>query len=86
MLHQQGPILDARWPASDPELAREDTVQVVVQINGKLRDRLTVPKGLPREQLSARARETERIRALLAGKTIRKAIEVPDKLVNFVVR
>lgn len=85
-LGQEGPVLDVSWPTSDPDLAREDIVQVVVQINGKLRDRLTVPKGLPREELSARARETEKIRALLAGKTVRKAIEVPDKLVNFVVR
>ena len=85
MLRQEGPVLDVRWPVYNPDLAREDSVQIVVQINGRLRDRLTVPKGLPKEQLSARARETERIRALLAGKTVRKAIEVPDRLVNFVV-
>ena len=86
MLGWEGPILDVSWPKSDPELAREDEVQVVVQINGKLRDRLTVPKGLSTDELSTRARETDKIRALLAGKTVRKAIEVPDKLVNFVVR
>ena len=85
MLGREGPVLDVRWPDCDPDLAREDSVQIVVQINGKLRDRLRVPKGLPKEQLSARARETERIRALLAGKTVRKSIEVPDRLVNFVV-
>ncbi len=84
MLGQRGPVLEVRWPASDPALAQEDQVQVVVQINGKLRDRLTVPKGLPREQLSKRARETERIRALLDGKTVRRVIEIPDRLVNFV--
>ena len=84
MLHQEGPLLDVRWPAANPELAREDNVQVVVQVNGKLRDRLTVPKGLPREQLSERAGGTERIRALLQDKTVHKVIAVPDKLVNFV--
>ena len=83
-LGQQGPVLDVRWPTFDPALAREDRVQVVVQINGKLRDRLTVPKGLPKEQLSMRARETKRIRALLEGKTVRRVIEIPDRLVNFV--
>ena len=83
-LGQQGPVLAVRWPAFDPSLAREDQVQVVVQINGKLRDRLTVPKGLPKEQLSKRARETKRIRALLEGKTVRRVIEIPDRLVNFV--
>ena len=85
LLGQPAPVLDARWPAVDEALAAEDSVEVVVQVNGKLRDRLSVPKGLPREQLSERARELERIRALLQGKTVRKVIEVPDRLVNFVV-
>ena len=83
-LHQDGSVLEARWPQADPELARDETVHVVVQVNGKVRDRLTVPKGLPRNELSDRARGTEKISALLEGKTIRKVIEVPDKLVNFV--
>ena len=77
MLGREGPVLDVRWPVCDPDLAREDSVQIVVQINGKLRDRLRVPKGLPKEQLSARARETERIRALLAGKTVRNVDRGP---------
>ncbi len=84
-LGQPAPVLDARWPAFDAALATEDSVQVVVQVNGKLRDRLQVPKGLPREQLSERARELDRIRSLLQGKTVRKVIEIPDRLVNFVV-
>ena len=84
MLHQEGPILDVKWPAADPALAWDDSVEVVVQINGKLRGRLTVPKGLPREELSQRAREADRVRTLIAGKTIRKVIAVPDRLVNFV--
>ncbi|MYC67805.1 MAG: leucine--tRNA ligase [Acidobacteriia bacterium] len=84
-LGQAAPVLDARWPSVDETLAAEDSVQVVVQVNGKLRDRLSVPKGLPKEQLSERARELERIRTMLHGKTVRKVIEVPDRLVNFVV-
>ena len=79
-----GPLLNASWPRFDAELARDESVQVVVQVNGKLRDRLTVPRGLPRAELSARARKTERISALLAGKTVHRVIEVPDRLVNFV--
>ena len=86
MLGQGGPVLETRWPTSNPALAQEDRVQVVVQINGKLRDRLTVPKGLPKEQLSKLARETERIRRLLDGKTVGRVIEIPDKLVNFVAK
>ena len=84
VLGREGPILDVPWPQSDEGLAREDSVQIVVQINGRLRDRLTVPKGLPKNELSERARETARIRSLLEGKTVRKVIEVPDRLVNFV--
>ena len=84
-LGQAAPVLDARWPSVDEALAAEENVQVVVQVNGKLRDRLSVPKGLPKEQLSERARELERISSLLQGKTVRKVIEVPDRLVNFVV-
>ena len=84
-LGQAAPVLDAGWPAFDAALAAEDTVLVVIQVNGKLRDRLQVPKGLPAQQLSERARDLERIRALLEGKTVRKVIEVPDRLVNFVV-
>ena len=84
-LGQTAPVLDAQWPSVDEALAAEDNVQVVVQVNGKLRDRLSVPKGLPKEQLSERARELERISSLLQGKTVRKVIEVPDRLVNFVV-
>ncbi len=86
MIGQQGPLIESAWPKSDPELARDESVQVVIQINGKLRDRLAVPKGLPKDQLSALARETEKIRSLLHGKTVRKVIEVPDRLVNFVAR
>ncbi len=84
VLGGHGPLLAATWPIADPELARENSVQVAIQINGKLRHRLTVPKGLPKRELSARARKTERIGALLAGKTVRRVIEIPDRLVNFV--
>ncbi len=84
-LGQEGSVANAPWPQADAELAREDNVQVVVQINGKLRQRLTVPKGLPCEELSKRARENNRVSELLEGRTVRKVIEIPDRLVNFVV-
>ena len=86
MLGQDGPVLDVRWPTSDPTLAREDAVQIVIQINGKLRDRMMAPKGLSKAELSKRARNTERIRALLDGKQVLKVIEIPDRLVNFVAK
>jgi leucyl-tRNA synthetase len=73
------------WPTWDPELAADETVAVVVQVNGKVREHLSVPPGLPREELEAKALATEKVQAALAGKPARKVIVVPDKLVNVVV-
>ena len=84
MLGQESPVLNQSWPKFNPALAHEDSVQVVIQINGKLRDKFTVPKGLPAEELGQRARKVERIGILLENKTIRKVVTVPDRLVNFV--
>jgi leucyl-tRNA synthetase len=72
------------WPASNPELAAEDEVTVVVQINGKLRDKLTMPADADKDALEAAARNSEKIVADLAGLTVRKVIVVPGKLVNIV--
>jgi len=73
------------WPGADPALLERDTFVLVVQVNGKVRDRLEVPAGLPEDELLARVRELPRVRAHLDGKEIRKEIVVPGKLVNLVV-
>jgi leucyl-tRNA synthetase len=73
------------WPEADPALLARETVEVVLQVNGKLRDRLQVPASISEEELVARARESERVRAYLNGGEPRKTIVVPGKLVNFVV-
>jgi leucyl-tRNA synthetase len=73
------------WPTWDPELASDDTVEVVIQVNGKLRERLNLAPGLSREELEAQALATEKVQSALAGKPPRKVIVVPDKLVNVVV-
>jgi len=73
------------WPAADPALLERETFVLVVQVNGKVRDRLEVPVGLPEAELLARVRELPRVRAHLDGKEIRKEIVVPGKLVNLVV-
>ena len=70
----------------DPELAKEDEAEIVVQVNGKLRARVSAPFGTPKEALETRARADEKVQALLDGKQLVKVIVVPDKLVNFVVR
>jgi leucyl-tRNA synthetase len=73
------------WPRYDPALAREDVIEVPVQVNGKLRSKLTVPADIDEAALKAAALADERIRELTEGKQVRKVIVVPRKLVNIVV-
>jgi leucyl-tRNA synthetase len=73
------------WPVADPALLEEDTFELVVQVNGKVRDRLQVPSDLPEEELVARAKESPKVQAQLNGAEIRQTIVVPRKLVNLVV-
>jgi leucyl-tRNA synthetase len=79
-----GLIADAEWPQADPALLVEDEVTIAVQVNGKLRDTLTVAKGLPREAVEELALASEKIVRVLEGKVPRKVIVVPDRLVNIV--
>jgi leucyl-tRNA synthetase len=74
------------WPQFDPALAKEDTVEVPVQINGKLRSKITVATGAAKAELEAAARADEKVRDLLNGKEIVKVIVVPGRLVNFVIK
>ena len=71
------------WPVADAALVAAETVEVVVQVNGKLRDRLQVPAGMPESELVALALASERVRAHVDGEP-RKTIVVPDRLVNLV--
>lgn len=81
---QDGLIADAAWPVVDESLLVEDEVTVAVQVNGKLRDTLTVAKGLPKDQLEATALASDKIVRALDGATPKKVIVVPDRLVNIV--
>jgi leucyl-tRNA synthetase len=74
------------WPTHDESLLVENEVEIVLQINGKLRDKMVVPKDATGEQLEAAARTHEKFAAQLAGKEVVKVIAVPGKLVNFVVK
>jgi len=74
------------WPTHDESLLVENEVEIVLQINGKVRDKLVMTKDATREQLEAAARAQEKFAAQLAGKEIVKVIAVPGKLVNFVIR
>jgi leucyl-tRNA synthetase len=73
------------WPTHDESLLVENEVEIVLQINGKVRDKMVVAKDIPREQLESAARAHEKFAAQLVGKEVIKVIAVPGKLVNFVV-
>ncbi|HED11168.1 MAG TPA: leucine--tRNA ligase [Caldithrix abyssi] len=72
------------WPQYNPQLLEVDEVEWVIQINGKIREKIKASKKIPRETMEQMARQQGRIPSLLAGKTIRKIIVVPGKLVNIV--
>jgi leucyl-tRNA synthetase len=85
MLGHEGGLARAGWPAYNEELAREEMVEVVVQVNGRVRARLECEAGLPEDVLISRAKSDPRVSHWLDGKPLRKTIVVPDKLVNLVV-
>ncbi|HYI73691.1 MAG TPA: leucine--tRNA ligase [Gaiellaceae bacterium] len=76
-------LWEAPWPVADPTLLEVDRVEVVVQVNGKIRDRLQVSPGVDEAELVALARASERVGEYLNGEPARTVV-VPDKLVNFV--
>jgi leucyl-tRNA synthetase len=77
-------VWDEPWPTYDESKLQRDTIELVVQVNGKVRDRIQVPAGLSEDELVARARASEKVQAHLNGEE-RRVIVVPDKLVNLVV-
>jgi leucyl-tRNA synthetase len=81
-----GRVWEQPWPEADPALLTSDTVTLVVQVNGKLRDRIEAPAEAPKEELLRLARESEKVARHLDGQQIVKEIVVPGKLVNLVVR
>ncbi len=83
-LGETGLVANAAWPEANPALLIDDEVTIAIQINGKLRDTLTAPKGAPREEIEAMALGSARIIQLLEGKPPKKVIVVPDRLVNLV--
>jgi leucyl-tRNA synthetase len=85
-LGEEGVILRAAWPVSDPGLAKEDELEIPVQINGKLVTVLRVPADADSTAIQAAALADEKVQSRTAAKTVAKVIVVPGKLVNLVVR
>ena len=78
------PIIDEQWPVADAGALVQDSLQLVVQVNGKLRGHIEVPASASREEVEASARSNENVLRHTEGQTIRKVIVVPGKLVNIV--
>jgi len=85
-LGEESSVLRAPWPVSDSELAREDELEVPVQINGKLVTVVRVAADADAKTLEAAAMADEKIQGRIVGKMVAKVIVVPRKLVNLVVR
>ena len=83
-LGETGLVVDAPWPEFDPALLVDDQVTLAVQVNGKLRDTLTAPRGLGKAEAEALALASEKVQRQLDGAVPRKVIVVPDRLVNIV--
>jgi leucyl-tRNA synthetase len=86
MLGEKGNLLKAPWPKYDAVLAKEDELEVPVQINGKVRSRVVVPADSVEDFVIERALADEKIKSAIAGKAIVKKIYVPGKLLNIVVK
>lgn len=79
-------LTEVGWPAYDESALEQDTIEIIVQINGKLKEKMQIASGLDRAALEEQVRVNEKVQALIEGKNVVKTIAVPDKLVNFVVR
>jgi leucyl-tRNA synthetase len=80
-----GQITEQPWPGYDEQFLVEDEVEIVIQVNGKVRDRMMMSINATEDEMKAAAQANPKIRELVSGKTVRKVVVVPKKLVNIVV-
>ena len=85
-LGYDGSVHDQSWPQYDESALVKETVEIVVQINGKIKEKLDIAGGLSREDMEKTAMENEKVKELIEGKNIVKVIAVPGKLINIVVK
>ncbi len=85
-LGEENSIFNHSWPSWDERWIEEEMVEIVIQVNGKVRDRMEVPKGTPKEELEKLTLERERVKKWIEGKEVVKVVAVPDKIVNVVVK
>ena len=84
-LKSSGDITEQSWPSYEEKFLLEDEVEIVIQVNGKVRDRMMMPIAATEDEMKAAALKNPKIQELIAGKTVRKVVVVPKKLVNMVV-
>lgn len=82
----EGSVHDQNWPEYDEKALVKDTVEIVVQVNGKIKEKLDIAGGLSREEMEKIAMENEKVKGLIEGKNVVKVIAVPGKLINIVVK
>lgn len=85
-LGNKGPISQQPWPKYDPKLIEETELTIPIQVNGKLRDTITVAADAAEEEIKTKAQASEKIKSFIAGKTVVKIIVIPKKLINIVVK
>ncbi len=86
MLGQSSELLRAPWPKYDPELAKEEEVEIAVQVNGKIKARITVPADADDKAVRSLALADEKVKAAIEGKEVVKVLVVKGRLVNIVVK
>ena len=79
-------IFKEEWPKHDPDLAKESEVEFVIQVNGKVRDKMQLPADISEEEAISKAEQSKKIKKHLSGKQVVKKIFVPGKLLNIVIR
>ena len=84
VMNYGGMVNEAKWPEYDDEKTKENSVEIVLQVMGKVRSRMTIPVDMPKDEVLAAAKQDAKIAELIDGKTIKKEIYVPGKLVNIV--
>jgi leucyl-tRNA synthetase len=81
----EGLIMDANWPTADEQAMTRDVVEIVIQVNGKLRGKITIPVDADEAMITSQALANENVSKFITGKEIRKTVVVPGKLVNIVI-
>ena len=86
IIGSKGSITSEKWPDFDPSLVKEENVFLVIQVNGKVREKIEMAAGTPREEAEKMALENERVRKWISGKEVVEVFFVPDKLINIVIK